>query len=108
MGIRKRRAEWAVVLAKFEASGETIADFCARRRLSSRTLTWWRWRLRRERREVRETKEVRLVAVDVPRPSLVGVAGAVGIVLGELEIRVDVGTDVAYVAGLVAALRARC
>jgi hypothetical protein len=107
MAIRKSRAQWAEVLAKFVASGETIAGFCARHRLSPRSLTWWRWRLRREGREVGGTEEVRLVAVDVPQP-LLRATGSVGIVLGEFEVRVDVGTDVAYVAGLVAALRSRC
>jgi hypothetical protein len=35
-------------------------------------------------------------------------AGAVKIALGDLEMRVEVGTDVAYVAALVGALRPRC
>ena len=108
MSKRKSQAEWAEVLTKFEASGERLASFCARHHLSPRTFAWWRWRLLHERREVGGTEEVRLVAVDVPQRSLLGVAGAVRIVIGELDVRVDVGTDVTYVAALVDALRSRC
>ena len=108
MAVRKSRAQWARVLTKFEASGETLAEFCARHRLSPRTVAWWRWRLRRERREISSREEVRLVAVDVPQPLHVGVGGAVRVVMGELDVRVEVGTDVTYVAALVAALRSRC
>ncbi len=109
MAVRRNRDEWLQLLGMFEASGETPARFCAKHRISPRTFGWWRWRLRDERREPVAPERIRLVAVDVKSaaPPAEGV-GAVRIALADFELRVEVGTDVAYVAALVEALRTRC
>lgn len=66
--VRRSRAQWLKLLAKFEASGESVAKFCARKQIPPRTFAWWRWQLRDERRETVPRENVRLVAVDVSSP----------------------------------------
>lgn len=111
MAVRRSRDEWLVLLAKFEASGDTAARFCAKRRIRPRTFGWWQWRLRDERHEhvVPEPERVRLIAVDLKRTVAPEAAmGVVRIALADFELRIETGTDVAYVAALVDALRSRC
>jgi hypothetical protein len=108
--VRRSRAQWLEVLAKFEASGESIATFCAKKQISPRTFAWWRWQLRDERRAVPARENVRLIAVDIAPPSVEERADdhAVRIAFAGLDLHVAVGTDVAYVGALVGALRSRC
>lgn len=109
MAVRRSREDWAGVLAKFEASGETLARFCAKRRIRARTLTWWRWRLRGEAHARPEAESVRLVAVDLQTPvAPMPLDRAVYVRVADVDVRIEVGTDVAYVADLVGALRSRC
>lgn len=107
MGVRRSRDDWADVLAEFDASGETLAQFCAKRRIRPRTFSWWRWRLRGGRHVGPES--VRLVAVDL-KPTLPTTPPnrAVFVHVANVDVRVEIGTDVAYVADLVGALRSRC
>jgi hypothetical protein len=93
------------VLKEFARSGDSIEKFCAKRRIRVKTLKWWRWTLGDAPSARR--KDVRLVPVDViglaaPRPT------TIAITIAALELRVEVGTDVAYVGELVRALRSRC
>ena len=96
------------MLREFEASGESMGRFCARRGLPLRTFEWWRWRLRRERRE----GAVRLVAVNVRASSapmkVAERASPIRLCIGELEMGVEVGTDVSNIAALIEGLRSRC
>jgi hypothetical protein len=112
MVVRRSRAQWSELLSEFEASGESMGRFCARRRLPIRTFEWWRWRLRRERREGGAREEVRLVAVDVRGSSapmeVAERASPIRLCVGDLEIGIGVGTDVNYIAALIEALRSRC
>jgi hypothetical protein len=66
--VRRSRAQWLEVVAKFEGSGESVAKFCARRQISPRTFAWWRWHLRAERRPAGAHENVRLVAVELAAP----------------------------------------
>jgi hypothetical protein len=66
-----------------------------------RTLTWWRWKLRTEGR-----RSPLLLPVVVRRVAASGEPAAVELRIGDLIMRVACGTDVTYVASLVAALRA--
>lgn len=108
MGARRTREEWSGLVGELEASGDSVQRFCEKRRLSVSSLKWWRWRLRNERGSVALARSgVRLLPVDVvdvapPRPTtlVVAISGA--------ELRIEVGTDVEYVAALASALRARC
>jgi hypothetical protein len=98
-------SDWGSVLRAYEQRGpQTQRAFCKAQGVSVSTL---QWHLKRSRPAAggvgvrRETPtEPRLVRIELPSsPSVeVAVAGAV--------VRVHVGTDVAYVSALVAALRA--
>lgn len=108
--VRRSRAEWLEVLAKFEASGESLAKFCAKKQISPKTLSWWRWQLRDERRDAPARESIRLIAVDVPTPTVTvrEPEAAVRIALAGFDVHVAVGTDVMYVGALVSALRSGC
>ena len=110
MAVRKNREQWVAIVAAFDQSGDSLRTFCAKRRIRLASLKWWRWRLRDAHAAaalVRKSDEVRLVPVDV-----IGLAASrrtgVTIVLSDLEVRVEVGTDVTYVGALVGELRSRC
>lgn len=108
--VRRSRAQWLEVLAKFEGSGESVAKFCARKQISPRTFAWWRWHLRDERPTAPARESVRLIAVDVAAPIAESraPAGTVRIALAGLDVHVAVGTDVEYVGALIGTLRSRC
>jgi len=109
--VRRSRAQWLEVLAKFEESGESAPKFCSKRQISPRTFAWWRWQLRDERRREAPAREsVRLIAVDVAPPALESRSADAGvrIAFAGVDVHVVVGTDVEYVGSLVGALRSRC
>ena len=108
MRARRSRQDWAKLVEAFERSGQTLDRFCARRRVKPSTLKWWQWHLGKRRE--RAGGDVRLVPVDVIANAEAGTLGVVAIALAGAgaELRVEVGTDVAYVSALCAALRARC
>ena len=108
MRARRTREEWAALVAEFETSDESLARFCARHRLAVTTFKWWRWGLRNQRpARAMARSDVRILPVDV-----VGVAArmptSVVVAISDIEVRVEVGTDIAYVGALVGALRPRC
>ena len=97
------------MVAAFERSRSSMPEFCARHELVPRTFAWWRWRLGCDERSAkRETNDVRLVPVDVvkttPEPRL----NVVLLAVAGIEMHIEVGTDVVYVAALAAELRSRC
>lgn len=109
MRARKSREEWAAVVADFEQSGLTRAQFCARRRLKPDTLKWWRWHLRRNRAPAKTARDVRLVPVDLIASAMkVATPLPIIVTVAEVSVRVEIGTDAAYVAALVAELGRRC
>jgi hypothetical protein len=116
MGARRSRAEWEEVIRAFEAAGEPLRTFCAKREIRVESLKWWRWRLGASARTRssgtmtlrREAKDVRLVPVDVIAPAVTARALTIAIAVSDVEVRVEVGTDPAYVGALVGALRSRC
>ena len=111
--MRRSRSEWATIVAEFERSGDAHADFCARRGLELATFRAWLYRLRRARRGSTvarsATKAVKLLPVRVrERPAGPDGGEAIELMVRGVALRVQVGTEVAYVADLVAALAARC
>jgi hypothetical protein len=106
---RRSREEWAAIVAEFARSGESVAKFAARRRLRLSSLKWWCWRLRGASAAAAEaSSEVRLVPVEVVGLAAHGGARPIELTVVGVEMRVDVGTDVTYVAALVGELRSRC
>ncbi len=45
---RQKAEDWRARLARFEASGLTVAEFSLRERVDARQLRWWKWRLAQE------------------------------------------------------------
>lgn len=105
---------WETTIAEYEKSGETHAEFCARRRLSIHSLRTWLYRLRRERAAVTvarsATKAVQMVPVRIRRPARTAapVDDVIEVAVRGAIVRVRVGQDTEYVAELAAALSARC
>ena len=90
----------------------SATEFCAERGIRPKTFGWWRWHLREELRARKQKEEIRLLPVKVAPamaiPACAACARYVAIVVGDVEVRIEVGTEVAYVATLVAELRSRC
>ena len=107
MRARRSEAQWRKTVAAFEASGEKVTAFCARRDINAGTLGWWRSRLRGERAGGGGRSGLELVAVDVMGPAAKS-AAEIAIVVGDAEVRFTTQADVEYVVALVGALRARC
>ena len=106
---RRSREEWAGIVAAFEQSRVSLAEFAARRRLRLSSLKWWCWRLRGTSAPVAETGgDVRLIPVEVVGLAARGAASRIELAVAGVEMRVEIGTDVTYVAALVDALRSRC
>jgi hypothetical protein len=115
MRARRNGEQWREIVAAFERSNQSVERYCAKRDILPGTLRWWRWRLRStgdsgpETAVPRTNDEIRLVPV-----SVVGLAAgsprdaAVEITFADVCVRVEPGTDAAYVATLVAEIRSRC
>lgn len=71
--------------------------------MKPRTLQWWSWKLRQDPARTAEF----LPVVATERPVLVSTA-ALELEANGVRLRVELGTDVRYVAELVAAIRGTC
>jgi transposase-like protein len=94
---------WKRVVTEAERSELTHAGVAERHGVSVAALRSWIYRLRRERGGTGSSEPrllpVRVTALSVARESL-------EIVVGDTLVRVPAGTDPAYIASLVTALRA--
>lgn len=114
MHARRNGEQWQEIVAAFEQSNQSVERFCAKRGIRPGTFRWWRWRLRSGRAGAgsgapRETEEVRLLPVSVVGLSAGSTRNAaIEITFADVCMRVEPGTDAAYVATLVAELRSRC
>ncbi|RKG56047.1 IS66 family insertion sequence hypothetical protein [Corallococcus sp. CA054B] len=102
MAKQVEKPEWARVAEAFEASGQTQREFALERGVRLSTLQSWVYRARRA--ATTRARPVRLLPVQVTTTpaeaeSVLEVVAASG-----ARVRFAVGTDVGYVARLVAAL----
>ncbi len=97
--MRRGREFWERALGEV-AAGERLVDVARRHRVQPRTLSWWRWKLKSEGR-----RDPLLLPVVVRRVAASDDSGVVELRVRDLIMRVACGTDVTYVAALVAALR---
>lgn len=107
MRARRSSEQWSALLDELSESSESVDAFCRRRGVRRGTLYWWRWKLGTPEREPSTGAAVRLLAVAISSIAPT-VAGSVVIHVSDLRVHVEAGTDVAYVAALVEALRSRC
>ncbi|RUO88049.1 IS66 family insertion sequence hypothetical protein [Corallococcus sp. AB018] len=97
MAKQVEKPEWVRVAEAFGASGQTQREFALEQGVRLSTLQSWVYRSRRA--EAARAEPVRLLPVQVATESVLEVVAASG-----ARVRFAVGTDVAYVALLVAAL----
>lgn len=114
MRTRKNREYWAGVVRSFERSGDTHAAFCRARDLNLGTFRSWLYEVRRAQQradtaiQVVPVDIVGLAAPDVPTSRRErGLAEGIVLSFGDIDVAVPIGTDVRYVATLLAELR-RC
>ena len=123
----ERATYWRRLLAEWERSGLSQAEFCRRRGLKAVTLAWWKRRLRglddagrgRRGRRAHGTGRVGFVEVALPRgsafvparraPSRVSPSDRYELILpGGVRLRLPDDFDPARVARLVQAVAAAC
>lgn len=100
---RIEKPEWLRIAEEFEASGLTQREFAGRRGLRLSTLQSWVYRRRRQVSAVAEP-HVRLLPVQVSSAPASGGFTLEVVLPRGVRVRVSSGTDVDYVARLVAAL----
>jgi len=94
MAVRRRtKTEWQVLIAEFEASGQSAKDFCAAQGLSSSNFF-------KRRQEVR----IAVVSPFVPTKISTGTTGSVVIDVLGTTIRCDSNVPTAWLAQLVSGL----
>jgi hypothetical protein len=106
MHARKSRGEWSAIIKAFERSGESHEQFCSKRGLAVGSFRYWLYRVRRTGGAA--TTDVVLLPVEVTTPVARYAPSDIVIAIAGVEVRVAIGADVGYVAGLVAEIRARC
>lgn len=104
---RRSRSWWSETVERWKRSGLTAAQFGRRHGVSDRTLLWWSSMLKRGTRAEREPRAA-IVPLEVTvTPTVTALGGnAIEIAVGRAVLRVEVGTDVAYVSELVERLGA--
>ncbi len=103
MPVRHDREFWERACREVRR-GTRTADVARRLGVSARTLQWWSWKLRRQ--PTTEPAEFLPVVVAERAPAVS--TAALDLEANGVRIRVELGTDVQYVAALVAAIRAAC
>jgi hypothetical protein len=97
---------WGRLVAEAESCG-SIARTALRRGVNAKTLSWWRWTLRREEAPTAEARLLPIAIADGPLPETA--TRPIEIVIrDDVALRVPLGSDVSYVAALVAAVRSAC
>ncbi len=110
MRARRTPEQWSALLDELTGSGEAVESFCRRRGIRRSTLSWWRWKLGASQRSPGGAAAIRFLPVTVSSSISTAPSAARGIVihLARVQVQVETGTDVAYVAALIEALRSRC
>ncbi len=104
MSKQREKPEWVRVAEEYEASGLTQREFAQRRGMTLSTLQSWVYRRRRQESEP-VVEPVRLLPVEVRAlPVASGSDTLEGRTASGERVSFAVGTDVEYVARLVAAL----
>ena len=103
---RHDRGFWERACAEVER-GAKVADVARRIGVRAGTLSWWLWKLRREVPKERRGKRPSFLPVVIAQRVRSGPA-VVELEANGVRLRVEAGTDVRYVADLLAAIRAAC
>ena len=98
--MRRDRDFWRQLIGEIER-GERPADVARRHRVQAKTLTWWRWKLRSTRNSAVSARFLPIVV----KQAETRFDSFIELRVRDVTVRVVGGTDVAYVAALVDALR---
>jgi hypothetical protein len=102
------KPQWVRIAEQFEQSGLTQKQFAQQQGLTLSTVQSWIYRRRRQASRS-PVPPVRLLPVEVSSTPVPDMRGLEIVTPRGVRLRVPAGTDVDYVAGLVAALgRAAC
>jgi hypothetical protein len=107
--MRQSRAWWTETVTRWQRSGLTARSFAQRERIAVSTLRWWSAKLSRDTRAKHGSTAIAPIEITVPSVATESRTGSrtIEIATGSVVIRVEVGTDVAYVAALVQACEGR-
>jgi|SRR5579859_1400787 len=107
--MRRSREQWAQIVEQFKGSGESQEEFCARHRLNVWSFRGWLYGLRNGARRGKIARSAtRLLPVRVAPVGAADDETVIELAVGDAIVRVRGSMGPAYVAELVALLRARC
>ncbi len=111
---RHNRRWWRDAVARWQQSALTAGQFAVANNICPDNFRWWRREIAREQAPAPAAEHLQLVRVDVTGLASVGdcVQAATAVLppqmvlahVGPAELRIAVGTDVAYVGALIAAI----
>jgi hypothetical protein len=105
---KRGREFWAGLSAEVDA-GRSVDAVSKRHGVCPKTLSWWRWKLSQgAARTVRKRRENALLPVVVTDGHIAGGGELLEVAVDDVRVRLESGTDVAYVARLINALRRSC
>ena len=104
---RQSRTWWTQTVARWRTSGLTAASFAEREHLSLSSLRGWASTLNRGTRAEHGTDSVVPIELELAPDTRSADPMKIEIVAGDAVLRIDVGTDLSYVAALLRALGAR-
>lgn len=90
-GCRRSRAEAEQLVAEYEASGMSKAEFCQQRGLALTTLA--RYQKRRQQAQTEDARSSRWLAVEMAGSPAAGASGLVVVLVGGRRIEVGCGFD---------------
>jgi hypothetical protein len=101
------REFWAGLSAEVDA-GRSVDAVSKRHRVRPKTLSWWRWKLNQAPSpSTRKSRNSEFLPVVVTERHA-GRGEVLEVLVDDVRIRLESGTDVAYVARLIDALRRPC
>lgn len=103
---RRTRSEWARLVARVNG-GTAISAVASAAGVSVKSLSWWRWRFRREEQQTAAASPAAFLPIELRAPEYATKA-SVEISIATSTMRVPIGADPHYVAALMAALRSGC
>lgn len=103
---KRGRAFWRGLAAEVDG-GASVAAVALKHNVLARSLSWWLWRLRKDGDVPRRQGRPRLLPVVLRQSSPVP-PRSIEIAAGGALVRVEVGTDVEYVAALVRSIARQC
>jgi hypothetical protein len=101
---RKSREWWRKTVGRWKSGGLTAEEFASKEGVNASTLRWWSSRASRGTRAAHGSIVVQPIEIAMPGAGQATSGGIVEVAVAGMVVRVEVGTDVAYVAELLRAV----